>query len=316
MGLTLTALNGARTATEVGRVMTDTNQNVRAGLNFLVRDLVRAGNGVPIGGVPLPSGTGSTPVNRPGPVAGTRFTDEALLHAVTPGSSLGPTISSQPTDLINILFTDRTVELDTFPLASVNSRGASVTVDARIPLSTLSPPIQAGDLILFSNARGNAVQMVTGVSNQQINFDANDPMNLNQRNATAGSITQLGDNGVFPPTTITRVILATYYLDAVTNPDEPRLVRRENMGPASAIALMVDNFQLAFDISDGSDTLNPAMINLAALPAGTSPAQLRKVNVFLAARPEETRSRSQSGFHAHLSTQVSLRSLALTDRYR
>src|SRR5476649_736462 len=43
----------------------DANQNLRAGLNLIVRDLLQAARGIPTGGIPIPSGAGSTPINRP-----------------------------------------------------------------------------------------------------------------------------------------------------------------------------------------------------------------------------------------------------------
>ena len=36
--------------------LADASQNLRSGMNFLVRDLVQAGRQIPTGGIPIPSG--------------------------------------------------------------------------------------------------------------------------------------------------------------------------------------------------------------------------------------------------------------------
>src|SRR5947209_4652654 len=47
--------------------VSDTTQNLRGGANFLIHDLVLAGRGVPIGGIPIPSGAAARPILRPSP---------------------------------------------------------------------------------------------------------------------------------------------------------------------------------------------------------------------------------------------------------
>src|SRR5215471_2423858 len=89
--------------------LADTSQNLRGGTNFLIHDLVLAGRGIPIGGVPIPSGAGSGPILRPSPPGLSYKFDNigaTTLTAITTGSNLGPTIDSQPTDMITILTID------------------------------------------------------------------------------------------------------------------------------------------------------------------------------------------------------------------
>jgi prepilin-type N-terminal cleavage/methylation domain-containing protein len=316
LGLTMTTLMTAKNANDLGGMIMDANQNLRSGMTFMVRDIIQTANGVPIGGIPIPSGRGSTRVNRPGPVAGTQFPDTGVLQAVTPGPGLGPRIEGQETDLITVLYADRSLPLDEFPLARVQNNGARVTVDNRTDISDASNRIRVGDLVLFSNALGNAIQTVTRVNGNVIRFEPGDPFNLNQPNAEAGTIRQLQANRTFPPTTATRIVMSTYFIDATTNPRQPRLVRRTNFDAARPVALVVENLQVTYDLVDGSNTINTALINVAEPVAPQTAAQIRGVNLFLAARSERTDGRNRRPFRTNLSTRVSIRSLAYVDRYR
>lgn len=118
--------------------------------------------------------------------------------------------------------------------------------------------------------------------------------------------------GVFPPTTATRVWMVSYYVDTVTDPTLPRLVRRINMGQNLAIAMGVENIQITFDLVDG--VTNPT--NLDTLPAGNSANQIRKANLFLLARSLEEDRQTREFFRNSMATQVGLRSLSFVDRYR
>src|SRR5271155_4858889 len=64
-------------------------QNLRAGMHFLVRDLMQAGEGIPEAGISIPN-NGASNLNRPGlPVAGVFPTTYTVLPPVIPGSQQG-----------------------------------------------------------------------------------------------------------------------------------------------------------------------------------------------------------------------------------
>ena len=129
--------------------------------------------------------------------------------------------------MITILYADATLPLNDNPVATIQSDGSQMTVGAGALTLAIAEAIVPGDLIMFSNAFGNAIQEVTGSSGgQRIDFATTDSMNLNQRTAPAGTIMQLQDSpGSFPPTTATRIWMITYYVDDST-PDSPRLTSR------------------------------------------------------------------------------------------
>jgi hypothetical protein len=312
---TMGSLNDALGLNEKTNLMADLGQNLRVGLNLVVRDFVNAGWGIPTGGLPIPTGAGAAPVIRPGP-PGTNYTFNGMLtlSAVNSGEDLGPVSNGQPTDMVNILYADNLLTMNQKPLDTIGVFGTVVrlTVNMATPISDVPNSLRAGDLIALSNAIGNTLMYVTAVNGQGVSCDIGDPLNLNQPNAPQGSVTRLTGNGTFPPTTATRVWLVTYYLDTATDATMPRLIRRVNDRRGEPVALVLENLQLSYDLVDG--VTNPTFVKTPAPP--NSPNQIRKVNIMLSGRSSE-RVRNTSDFlRRSLNTQVSLRSLAFIDRYR
>lgn len=312
LSATMGSLNDALGLNEKAALMADLEQNLRAGINLLIRDFMSGGWGIPTGGIPIPSGAGVTPVKRPGP-PGTNYTfaPSLTIAAVNPGAGLGVSGTGRVTDMVNILYADSLLPLNQSPLASISADGTSMTVNAGTPITGVVHEIRAGDLIAFSNALGNTLQYVTRVSGQTVFFDPGDPLNLNQPNAPQGSIMQLQSGGTFPPTTATRVWLVTYYLDTTIDPEMPRLIRRINNRPGDAVALVLEDIQLTYDLVDG--VTNPT--NVATPTAPNSPNQIRKANIFLSGRSSSVDRTTGEYFRRSLTTQVSLRSLSFIDRY-
>src|SRR5271154_1234325 len=57
VGATVGALTDATHATQAVVLMADTQENLRAGLNYITRDLSQAGEGIPQGGITIPANT-------------------------------------------------------------------------------------------------------------------------------------------------------------------------------------------------------------------------------------------------------------------
>jgi type II secretory pathway pseudopilin PulG len=311
MAATLGSLNDALGVNERTNLMTDLEQNLRAGMNLMVQDFIQAGWGIPTGGVPIPSGAGALNVIRPGP-PGTNFTfsPEVTISCVNPGADMGPVGNGRTTDIVNILYADN--QLFHMALTAIAANGVSVTVSAATPISG-DPAITAvteGDLILFNNPNGTALQYVSRVNNQTIFFNAGDPFGLNQPGKD-GSVTSLQNGGVFPQTTASRVWLVTYYLDMTTDPTMPRLIRRVNNRPGQVVALVLEDLQLSYDLVDG--VTNPTDVKTPTAPNSNN--QIRKANVFLSGRSSSTVRNTNNYLYRNLTTQISLRSLAFVNRY-
>ena len=315
LGETVGALSHALRANESVTLLADSNQNLRAGTNFLSRDLLQAGTGIPTGGIPIPSGNGSVPIKRPSPpgLAYTFPTDLGVLPAVTPGAGLGPVVNGRNTDIITLLYADPSLALSQAPLAAIAPDGSNMTVAAGTPINDPSNRILPGDLIMFSNAVGNAIQEVTRTDGQRVFFEATDISRLNQPNAPEGTILLLQSSpGVFPPTTATRITMVTYYIDTTTEAGIPRLVRRVNHNPGRSLAGTMETLDLSYDLVDG--VTNPTRVKVPVAP--NTPHQIRKVNLHLGVRSDVESSQSDRFLRNQVNTQVSLRSLAFVDRYR
>jgi len=333
--ITLIVLAGAMSAfkdaldvNQAGSLVADSTQNLRAATNLIVRDLMQAGRGIPTGGLPIPSGAGTVAINRPGPI-GTGYTFDNVnfttLPAVVPGPGLGPVIDGQVTDIVTVLMSDPTLPaltLNPTPAvagqATLAADGSSLNVGANNAwIADPASGVKAGDLIMLTNALGTAVQMVTSTDGVAIaSFGVNDALQLNQRAAAQGSITQILPVPI-PQTSAQRVLMVTYYVDNISTPGVPRLARRINAAAGQALAGVVEDLDLSFDLVDGVN--NPvAQKNVPITIGGIlyTPNQIRKINLHVGVRSEDLSVRQHDYVRNHLNTVISVRSLAYVDRYQ
>ena len=248
-----------------------------------------------------------------------------------PGSQLGSVVTTQNpvtkailaggfnTDIITILYADNTLVssaggaaaplLTASPVVqaapavpvcagAIAANGSSVTLaPACFTMPGGPTPIAVGNLIMFHNINGTALEYVTGVVGQTINFAAGDPAGLNLTAQPNGTVANLAIAAT--PTTISRVWMVTYYLDVVTNPAKPQLMRQVNYpgfpaaapaNPPQAVAEVIENLGFSYDIVNSAD---PVGTYGAAGPgdaptsiAPDTPFAFRAVNVYLGGRSE------------------------------
>jgi hypothetical protein len=268
-----------------------------------------------------------------------------LATSINPATNA--TLTGINTDVINIIYADN-VLVDTlgnylysYPVAqaapstpvcagTIAATGASVTLaPACFTMPGVTNPITTGNLIMFHNQNGTALEYVTGVAGQTIAFAGGDPGGLNQTGLAHGTVANLATTpGVFPPTTITRVWMVTYYINSTTATD-PQLIRQVNYpnypaaapaNPPQAIADDIENLGFSYDITSSTDAAGtyPNGPGNAAQPIlPDTPAQIRAVNVFLAGRSEYayTPQTTPQFLRSNLSTQVSIRSLSFTNQF-
>jgi len=333
----------------------DMNDNIRAGLNLIVQDLIQTATGIPTGGISIPNtpnaagcNTGA-PVNRPPAALGLKFQGpntanlgcNVILPAIEPGGDLGPVITSPDgikgpaTDIITVMYADNTLALDQTPINGAACPGGAIAADgssitfaaACATIGAAGIPVNPGDLIMLYNANSpnGALQTVTSVNGQTLNFAAGDAFNLNGRTttATAGTVKQLQNltggvpNGTYPATTATRIWMITYYLSAAADPNHPMLMREVNFNNPEPVAESFENLQFSFNFDDGT---TPAPVNQGAVPTVPAPTgdnenQIRSVNVYVGARTAG-RAGQFSYIRSNLSTQVALRSLAYFNTYK
>jgi type IV pilus assembly protein PilW len=344
MGATLTSLTNAYRATESAKGISGLNNNLRIGMDLIVRDLIQVGQGMPTGRtVQIPNGTGALLIQRPHPQGSACTTWAAgstVIPAVSAGPGCGPTINGVATDLLTTLAVDSV--LDGVPIASfdVTAHSATVALPAQaaggVDISTGGPDdVDVGDLMMFTKGSASALVYVTAVNGAQtFVFGGGDPMNLNQfaavLNGTVDDLATLAPTVAYSAS-VSRIRMISYYLDNTLDATTPRLIRHMNWGVPSAavnqrgrtVAFAIDNLQITYDMVDGAN--NPSNVKMLAVdlttggacaPSACSPNQIRKVTVYLAARSANRYSVTRQFFRNTLTTQVSLRSLALVDRYK
>jgi type II secretory pathway pseudopilin PulG len=334
----------------------DMSDNLRAGLNLIVQDLIQTGTGIPTGGISIPNTVNAAgcnigkPVSRPPTVLNLTFQGpnainagcNVILPAIEPGNNLGPTVTSPDgtsgprTDVITIMYADNTLALVQKPINTAACPGGSIAPDGSTitfgsnaadptcaTLGAAGIPVNPGDLLMIYNGNNpnGILQTVTSVAGQKLNFAAGDAFKLNGRSATetAGTIKQLQNpDGTYPPTSATRIWMITYYLDALTDPIHPMLMREVNFNPPQPVAETVENLQFAFNFADGT---TPAPVNQFSVPTVPAPTgdnenQIRSVNVYMGARSETTSANPGKYVRTNQSTQVALRSMAYFNTYK
>jgi len=338
------AFTDALRSNEMVTLAADLNDNLRASMDLISRDLVFTGTGIPPSGISIPAGGGAT-INRPNLTPAT-FSG-TILPAVSLGTGLGPAVPvsdspassnpGTPTDILTLLYEDNTSNtgesMDSAPITraavgatpacngTISPTGDSVTFDpACNDLSKARVPIKPGDLILFTNPAGaTAIQTVTTVNGQQLNFAGNttiDKFGFNQTRANQGTILQLQSSpGTWPPITATRIFMITYYLDNVADPLRPRLMRQLNFNIAQPVGDVVEALTVRYNFVDGN-TPPTFFAKQSTVPPGLSESNIRSVNVFLGARSNRPQSRTSKYLRDNMSTQLSLRSLSYFNRYQ
>lgn len=354
LSVTLGALTDAIHTVEGVTLLADTQENLRAGMNYIVRDLVQAGVGLPQTGITIPNTAGASAVSRPGPYTApaTSFGNFpaawTVLPAISPGYQLGLTTNTSGvnTDLINVLYADNTLIdgnqhwLNQFPIntpgGGVGCAGATKTPNGTIVtagttttvtfdptcinINTGNTALAAGDLILLqANAGAMALLTITGVNlaGDSITFATGDPFVLNNSGKTSGTIKQIQSpvgSGTYTTTTATRIWMISYYIDN-TNPLRPQLMREINLRPAVAVGEVIENLQFSYDILNAGST-PPSVTTNATNPTVAQFPYIRDVYISLFARSENPYSVSKRYFRNNLQTAVSIRSLSFFNEFK
>lgn len=151
VGVTLQALTSAIHANEAVTLLADTQENLRASLNYMRKDIIQAGEGIPQGGITIPNNGGAPAVSAlsrplpPGaPPPATFPTSWVALPAIAPGPLLGlpaqvanpaapgVTVAGANTDIITVLYADTTLQdaagnwMNRYPIRVAPNAGCGV----------------------------------------------------------------------------------------------------------------------------------------------------------------------------------------------
>ena len=306
-------------------------QNMRAAIELMSKDISMAGSGLPSGGVQLPSGAGSV-TSRYGcdqtgacHVPTFQYPNGNYMFGIVPGFNNGveagavvPAAPGRVNDSITVIYADYNFPLNqydvTLPGAAPDGTTVNLAANAAFvpapPLITAAGGLQVGDLILLSNTAGNAVGEVTGFDAGTISFADLDPLNFNQSGAAANNIKALAPGGTM---IAYRLFAVTYYLTVPANGQLPRLMRQLNGLAPVPVADDIVNIQFAYDVYNS--TTNALDSNQAnPLGAGESPNLIQKVNI--AAMGESLITEGKKSQSMALATSVSARNMAFRNRYQ
>ncbi len=327
----------------------DTQENMRAGIELMTKDISMAGAGLPAGGLQLANSGGAALVacNQAGtcyvpgdvyPKSGAGV--QNYMYGLLPGfgngvqgAALIPAAPAAVNDSITSIYCDYNFPLTNFTFTFPSATQASVAVvnGAVTPNNILAPGgLNVGDLLLFivstpgngKTAQGTsvaqtaaAVAEITGMpNNTTINFAAGDALNFNQ--AGANSIASVAASYVAGTTiSVCRLYAVTYFLQvpvAGGTVQSARLMRQVNGLTAVPVADNIVNLQFSYDmVSSTTGLMNANQANPIA--AGESPALIQKVNIWVMGQSITTAgTKAQS---MYLASSVSARNMSFCNSY-
>lgn len=311
----------------------ETQQNMRAAVDLIAKDLNMAGAGLPSGGIQLPTGTGNNGLSKFAcdqtntcHVPAYTYPAGNYMYGIIPGYKNGvesnavvPAAPAAINDSVTVVYADYNFPLWEYKMYfTSNTSGANVTLVAN---SAFSPPppavnsaggIQVGDLIMVSGGSLIAVGEVTNLTTTTMAFANLDPLNINQDGAASGNLKAIAATvGTATPVTAYRLFAVTYYLTVPAAGQTPRLMRQVNGLAPVPVADDIINLQFAFD------TYNTGVLDANQpnpLGVGESPNNIQKVN--MVAMGQSIINNGNKSQNMYLATSVSARNMAFRNRYQ
>jgi len=330
----------------------ETQQNVRAAIQLMTKDISLAGAGLPSGGLQLGTGglskfacnqtgicyiTGDTYPNSGGGAPN-------YMYPIEPGFAVGvqngaviPSAPGQINSSITTAYCDYNFPLSNFRFTFPSGTSASVAVinGGVTPNNILAPGgLQVGDLLMFQvsvpsngaagNPNGNSlvqtaavVAEITGIpNNNSINFNTGDALNFNFSSGSNNLASVATASGAAnAQTNVCRLQVVSYFLQvppAGGTVQQPRLMRQVNGLNAVPVADGIINLQFTYDVID---TVNGTVVANQQDPigAGESPSLIQKVNIWIMGQSLTTNgNRAQN---MYLATSVATRDMSFCNSY-
>ena len=338
MGAMATLFKSGMTSTFLVAQRAETQQNMRAAVDLVAKDINMAGAGF-TGAIQLPTGAGNNGLSKLGcDQAGTCYVPNFTypgtnqMYGINPGYKNGvqgnAVVPQAPPpaidDSITVAYADYNFPLWEYNVQfATNTNISSVTLTPN-PIYNPAPPainsaggLQVGDLVYFP--AGPSVAEVTGLTATTITFSDLDALNINQSGAATNTLKGIAANayiGSNPAvfTTAFRMFVVTYYLTVPAAPGQlPRLMRQVNGLTPVPVADDIINVQFAYDVynqtTNALDANQPDPLGL-----GDSPALIQKVNMSVMGQ-SMTKDGNKSQ-NMYLATSVSARNMAFRNRYQ
>jgi hypothetical protein len=324
----------------------ENQQDMRAAVDLMVKDLSLAGAGLPSGGVQLPQGAGVTDAkfgcDQSGACHVVNYTYPGnymygiipgYLNGVEGGASIPAAPAPAVNDSVTVIYCDYNFPLFeynvTFPLAPDGTQ-INLTVNSSYtanppPLPTAAGGIQKGDLILINGSNGaTAVGEVTNLNATSITFGNLDPLNMNFTGSAPAVTNNIyavsgGTGYAFPllnPATTQgtayRLFAVTYYITVPAAGQTPRLMRQVNGLLPVPVADDIINLQVAYDTYNSTTAaLDANQAN--PIGVGESPNNIQKIN--LVVMGQSILNNGNKSQNMYLATDVSARNMAFRNVY-
>jgi prepilin-type N-terminal cleavage/methylation domain-containing protein len=298
----------------------ETQQNMRAAIELMTKDISLAGAGLPSGGLQLSSGGLSKfACNQAGTcyITGDTYPNSAsgaanYMYAIEPGFGVGvqngtviPNAPGQTNSSITTVYCDYNFPLSNFGFTFPSGTQANVSVvNGGVTGNNILAPggLQVGDLLLFNvsvpgsgtagNPNGNSLVQtaavaaeITGLPNSTtINFATGDALNFNfssGANNLAAIASAAGGAGA--QTSVCRLQVVSYFLQvpaAGGTVQTPRLMRQVNGLTAVPVADGIINLQFTYDVINSVTSTVVANVQ-NPIGAGDSPSLIQKVNIWI-----------------------------------
>jgi type II secretory pathway pseudopilin PulG len=315
-------------------------QNTRAAINLISKDVSMAGAGLPPGGVQLPTGGVAGTSKYACDQVGTCYVPTHLypngnyLYGLIPGPNNGVQngalvpATGQSADSLTMAYLDYAFPLNQY--TCVVSSGTTITLTPPVPAPVPALPainaagvgLQPGDLVMVVGANiATVVAEVTTVSATVVTFANADPLNFNNSGGDPiiGNLGYLFNRSVAPPVgagncTATRMLAVTYFLQLPAGAQSPRLMRQVNGLTPVPVADDIIGMTVSYDLFNDTTGLNNAQQRDPLAIAGVTPNQIRKVNV--AVRAQSLGQDGNKIQSMQLATSISARNMSFKNRYQ
>ena len=269
MGAMLSVLRISQSSHNTAQQGLELQQNVRAALDFVCRELINAGNGIPY----LTPLNGSPAISVPvgaklGPLGAAVSSGSVFFVTPCPGAGETVTKDGEGKDLATSIQTDMLVFLGGVGEASFvnqNSPGPSAGYGATVYVE--NQVFTVGQVVLITNGFQVAIGQITQTySNGGLKFGVGqDSLSLNpgatqenpNPNQTAAQQVLGG-----PPPQVYPLATVTYFIDATTNPVHPSFKRWANTtaGAASGVTVAddIESLQVTFLIDHDANATTAA----------------------------------------------------------
>ena len=334
---------------------TQAQQEMRVGMDLMVKDLSLAGAGLPSGGLQLPTGTGNNGLSKfgcdqsgtchvvnstyPANGASTNYM-YGIIPGYLNGVEGGASITAAPSppainDSVTIVYADYNFPLSQYNAQFTNVNGTAVNLAASAtpypPLITAAGGIQQGDVIMITGGGKTAVGEVTNLTSSgtggtssaagALSFANSDPLNLNQSGAQLGNLAQVASaTGVNTNVaSITRLYVVTYYLSTATAAyaGAPQTVRLMRQVNGLTPVPVADNIiNLQFAYDTYNSAVIPAVLDAnQANPIGVGESPNNIQKINLVVMGQSINNWGNKAQNMYLATDVSASNMAFRNSY-